>query len=364
MTSYEGASYLEDYGAWLTATLANPPHPPCESRVETSPCGGYQMSISRYLIVEEDESHHSLGLGELKRSSGEPLERIESCMGFSCTWVPAHPSGLTYVICHEDPRGVTVIELGSARRIDYTPPEMKGAGFLAMERHVTEDGRKLFVTGCIAGREFELIVLDFSQPMSPPYPELWRGRCDTVQGFREDGGFVFKQWEYIEDCDVVGDQEYTYLLTPGLERQLLEVGQFQSHEEEPEEVPAAFALALRTLALPPWEQMEVYPPFADITFELVDDYEIATTTDTFLEYEERLDGCSRMALGALKAAIEEIPDIDWEWDSDNIESVLFMPSWTKVRTSAKVVLAYLGVELGRVPKCVEGPPGNWKRETQ
>lgn len=161
---------------------------PGSERLEVSPCGRYQFSATLYQINEEITS---FGVCELKRADGESIARIESNLGFSCTWVPQHSSGFSYLITHEDYQGFTVIQLETGERVDYIPPEAeRGEGFCAMQRHPTPDGKVLYVMGCIWARETELVVFDFSEPMAPPYPELWRRKGDRVVGFREDG-FVF-----------------------------------------------------------------------------------------------------------------------------------------------------------------------------
>lgn len=87
-------------------------------------------------------------------------------------------------------------------------------------------------------------------------------------------------------------------------------------------VSRIFSLAVRTLALPPAEQKSIYPPFADLTFELVDDFDNATIMGAWKEFEATLDEAHREPLLALTQAIEQLTDFDWEYDEDNIEAVL------------------------------------------
>lgn len=134
-------------------------------------------------------------------------------------------------------------------------------------------------------------------------------------------------------------------MTPEYELKVLEKGPLELHEEDgPVELSEELNLALRTLALPPWEQAEMYPPSEDITFRLVDDFRKAVGA--------REDSEHAATLNFLSEAIEEIPERDFEWKQDNIESVLFMPSWDKVRTRARVVLKMMRIELGAVPRPV------------
>ncbi len=96
-----------------------------------------------------------------------------------------------------------------------------------------------------------------------------------------------------------------------------------------------FSLAVRTLALPPSEQKNIYAPFVDITFELVDDFEKATTTGNFKEYEATLNEGRRRAINSLKQAIERLEGRDWEYDDWDIEAVLSRSAWVEVRERAR-----------------------------
>jgi hypothetical protein len=122
-----------------------------------------------------------------------------------------------------------------------------------------------------------------------------------------------------------------------------------------------FEIAVRTLAAPPRVQASVYPPFADITFELVDDFGKATDYDGYFEYETTLSVSHRNAVNALKNTIENLEDDDWDWTPDNIEQVLSRPTWNEIRSRAKELLDIFGIELGEVPGSVKTASGVWYR---
>ena len=126
--------------------------------------------------------------------------------------------------------------------------------------------------------------------------------------------------------------------------------------------PDRFHLAVRTLALDPKQQARIYPPFVDVTYELVDDFDNAITTGEFEAYAKTLSLEQKTALDSLKDAAQNIPDEDW-WDPYiTIEAVLAKASWVKVRLRAQALLKALGVELGIVPASIQTKPGSWHRK--
>lgn len=219
-----GEAWYREGRARFQEILAQSIPLPEEFSLETSPCRNYQIFINKYLF---QEGPFRLARAEVRCHDGSLITTVESNLGFNFSWVPPHPNGLNHLICHEDYQGFSVVELETGRRVDYIPPEAEqGLGFCQTRRYFSRDGRLLYVLGCIWAHEYEVIVYDFGQPMSPPYPQLWRGFGDGIHEVKDDGSLVFSNLEYVleEDGSFVGDQEYTYLLTPQFEVEILKIG--------------------------------------------------------------------------------------------------------------------------------------------
>lgn len=215
--------YLERR-AWIEATIGDSTPLPGEASIETSPCGRYQVHISKYLFRD---GPFRLGVGELRSHDGKAITTVVSNMGLPVTWVARHPSGRSYLMTHEDYQGYTVIELETGRRVDYIAAEAEqGWGFCTARWFPSDDGATLIAAGCVWAHEFEIIALDFAKPLEPPYPQLWRGEGFSSKAYRNEEGFVFHDLLdiYDEDGCFVGERERTLLLTSDFELQVLQVG--------------------------------------------------------------------------------------------------------------------------------------------
>lgn len=175
--------------------------PASAKQIQTAPSGRFRLEVSRHPTRPGCWDYTS---GRVYRDDDEQrialVERNFSHFPFS--WCEQHPSGHSYLICGEDYQGQTIVELDTCTRVDHIPPEAKqGNAFCWAAHYPSPDGRFLFVDGCIWGGSYELILFDFSNPLSPPYPELRRWPVWEVKGFRSDGSFEFEYEQEVRRSD-------------------------------------------------------------------------------------------------------------------------------------------------------------------
>lgn len=110
-----------------------------------------------------------------------------------------------------------------------------------------------------------------------------------------------------------------------------------------------FETSARVLAAPPRAQARVYPPFADITFELADDFDKSTDYEGYREFAKTIAPEQLSAIEDVKAAIDDLEPLDWDWNPDNIEDILDRPAWQRIRFLAEKLLCVFEIELGEIP---------------
>lgn len=132
-----------------------------------SPCGRYSLKTTLW----KNKEGHLATKGTLKHCvSGDIIaEIIRNASPFQHTWIGKHPSGNKYLICGEDFRGVTVINVENGERIDWVQPEPE---FLWKAAYPSPDGRLLAVVGSHWSCNCDIMIIDFSFPMIPPWPIL------------------------------------------------------------------------------------------------------------------------------------------------------------------------------------------------
>lgn len=147
---------------------------PLESKIYHSPSGKYQLVISKY---PSREGCWSLSRGEVFRTKDLKLigDVKRNYYQFPFAWAEGHKNGHDYLICGEDYQGQTIIELDTGERKDYLPfVAYKGFGFCWASICPSPDLTKLLVSGCIWAAPYEIVVYDFTNPLSLPYKELFR----------------------------------------------------------------------------------------------------------------------------------------------------------------------------------------------
>ncbi len=146
-----------------------------------SPSGKYRLVVTR----------HSTGKGTWSYSKGKVFigdTLIETvCRNYSAfpyAWVEGHKTGHDYLVCGEDYQGQTVINLVTGNRVDHLPSSAeKGHGFCWSNIEPNADGTLLAVSGCYWACPYEMIIVDFSDPMSPPWEIVGRDSEDEFDGW-------------------------------------------------------------------------------------------------------------------------------------------------------------------------------------
>lgn len=169
-----------------------------EPRVETSPSGKYRLVVTGHSTGKDTWNYTKARVYEGDRL----IETVcRNYNNFPATWLEGH-TNKDYLICGEDYQGQTVIELSTGKRVDYTPKGAEeGFGFCWMDHHPNPSGTLLAVEGCYWACPYETLIVDFANPMSPPY--LILGRVDDGDHF---GG-----WADDETCRFETEHEYVNL---------------------------------------------------------------------------------------------------------------------------------------------------------
>lgn len=144
-----------------------------DPKVVVSPGGQYRL-----VLTEHETRRGCWAYTKGKVFKGDQL-LFEVCRNYShfpYLFVEGHPNGHDYLVCGEDYQGQTVLELDTGKRVDYLPPNaLKGHGFCWAQIHISPSKNTLAVEGCIWAGPEEVMIMDFSDPMSLPYPLLERG---------------------------------------------------------------------------------------------------------------------------------------------------------------------------------------------
>jgi len=155
-------------------------------RESTSPSGKYRLVVTR----------HSTGGGGWNYSKGRVYvgdklitEVCRNFASFPFAWVENH--GKTqgdYLICGEDYQGQTIVDLVSGDRVNHRPDSAnQGFGFCWSSIHPNQDGTLLAVCGCHWACPYEVRLVDFEDPMNPPWLILDTDDDDYFDGWQDDG---------------------------------------------------------------------------------------------------------------------------------------------------------------------------------
>lgn len=80
----------------------------------------------------------------------------------------------------------TRVDLSGRETRHYVPEAAyEGHGFCWAEIICFEQKKLLVVEGCYWGAPYELVFYNFSNPMSLPYPELFRVEVDSITNWKE-----------------------------------------------------------------------------------------------------------------------------------------------------------------------------------
>ncbi len=158
-----------------------------------SPSGRYRLLVTRHPTRPRGWDY-SRGRVASTADDAVIAEIQRNYSAFPFSWVEAHPSGHDYLVAGEDYQGQTVVELDTGRRVDHLPQEAaQGIAFCWAAHEPSPDGLLLAVEGCFWACPYELLIVDFSRPMRPPWPVLYR--CDS-------GDPTFLRWTSPVSCEL------------------------------------------------------------------------------------------------------------------------------------------------------------------
>lgn len=166
-------------------------------KIGISPSGNFQIKIQQYSTGRNTWNYSRGIVSEV--TTNKIIADIKRNYGhFWYAWVE-HPNGYEYLLCGEDYQGYSVLNLSTSKYLVYFPDEgYKGAGFCWTAVYPSPDNLVLAVEGCYWACPYELVLVDFKDPETLPYPELTR--CDNLEkcdGWADNKTFVLdREVEY------------------------------------------------------------------------------------------------------------------------------------------------------------------------
>jgi hypothetical protein len=155
-----------------------------------SESGKYELTITQYKS-EEKAWKYTLGtVYSVISGQKQVIAEIQrNYHTFPYCFIEDHPNGHDYLICGEDYQGQTIIELDSGKRKDWIP----AMGGYCWKR-VTPSPSKtlLLVDGCYWACASDSIIVDFSDPLNPPFERL-------TDSYSING---FKGWNEDDSCEI------------------------------------------------------------------------------------------------------------------------------------------------------------------
>lgn len=161
---------------------------PETTKVHVSPSGTYRLTVTGFATGPKSWNYTR---GTVTRSSDNATIAVVHCnySSFPFAWIEPHANGHAYLVCNEDYQGQTVVELDTGERVDHLPEEAgRGHAFCWARITPNADGTMLSVHGCHWACPYETLIVDFTQPLQPPWKQLHR--CD------ED----FGEWVGLNSC--------------------------------------------------------------------------------------------------------------------------------------------------------------------
>lgn len=189
-----------------------------ESSFVESDSGKYTLEVTRFRTLKGSWNYSR---GRVRRTGSDEIiaEVRRNYSAFPYAFVEDHPNGHDYLVCGEDYQGQTVVELDTGERRDYLPQKAKkGFGFCWAAIHPSPDGNMLAVEGCFWACPYEVLVVDFSNPLEGPWSEF----------HRETRWENFFGWKDNNSCEI--GRRYEVRRSDGKP-------EYQLTEEEWEEVP-------------------------------------------------------------------------------------------------------------------------------
>lgn len=194
-----------------------PENAQAESRQEhLSPSGRYKLVITPFSTTPKGWNYSQGLVYEVGKD--EPIFEVQrNYCAFPFCWIENHLNGHHYLVCGEDYQGQTILELDTGERVDHCAlSRIAGSGFCWATMTPSPNGSLLAVEGCYWAAPYELVIYDFSEPLSP-----------LIEIYRDQHNDVFDGWLDDNSCKVGIMQEF-YQTLDGEER--LYTG-FETHEE-------------------------------------------------------------------------------------------------------------------------------------
>jgi hypothetical protein len=187
---------------------------PGEMETHSSPSGQYVLQTSQYA----DVTGWGFSRGLVRRQDDEQLiaDIKRNLRSFWHAWI-IHQNGNEYLLCGEDYQGYTVLECQTGRMRAHFPEDgFEGAGFCWAAVRPSPNGQTLAVEGCVWACPYELVFVDFSEPMRSPLPELQRfPYLDTAGGWSND--FEFRFTAFDDDDEVPPSRPHLWKREAGLQ---------------------------------------------------------------------------------------------------------------------------------------------------
>jgi hypothetical protein len=159
-----------------------------------SPSGLFTLDISEYR-GSDDSWSYSRGVVKEAGSSKVIADIKRNYPMFWYCWVKQEQG--EYLLCGEDYQGYNVIDLHNTNN-SFTFPSgaLEGMGFCWADVKPSPDGKILAVEGCYWGCPYELVFVDFSDPMRSPLPELQRfAYLGVTEKWINEGEFRFTLYD-------------------------------------------------------------------------------------------------------------------------------------------------------------------------
>jgi len=158
-----------------------------EERTDISPSGKYTLKITKYATGKGTWGYTE---GAVYDSEGEFIESLRrNYSSFPFCWVEGHPNGHDYLIGGESYMGQTIIELDTGVK-KSTPQEKHGFCWANIKN--TDKPSVILVEGCYWGGGYDVVVVDFSDPLSVDWPEIFRSESPTGGSAQGLDGNVLK----------------------------------------------------------------------------------------------------------------------------------------------------------------------------
>lgn len=160
----------------------------------SSPSERYRLEVVN--VPSEKPGYSDTSVGRVYEGERLIATVRRNYHSFQFAFVEDHPSGGDYMVCGEDYQGQTVVNLKTGEVKSYVPEAAKhGVGFCWVNAELSPDNSMLLVDGCYWACPYEVWVVDFSDPMTLPWPVLFRGG-DEFKEWLPEGGCVIEKTAY------------------------------------------------------------------------------------------------------------------------------------------------------------------------